>query len=90
MVMPLVGLIQGKDLTEWKYVMKAAEGESAEVSLKYGTFLTVTIEFIIVAFVMFMVVKAINKMKKAQPAPAPAGPTTDQVLLTEIRDLLKK
>jgi large conductance mechanosensitive channel len=90
MIMPLVGMIQGKDLTEWQYVLKPAEGDAAAVSIKYGTFLTVAIEFIIVAFVMFLVVKAINKMKKAQPAPPPSGPTPDQQLLSEIRDLLKK
>jgi large conductance mechanosensitive channel len=90
MIMPLVGMIQGKDLTEWEYVLKPAAGDAAAVSIKYGTFLTVTIEFIIVAFVMFLVVKGINKMKKDQPAPAPSGPTPDQQLLSEIRDLLKK
>jgi large conductance mechanosensitive channel len=63
---------------------------AAEVAISWGSFISVTIEFILVAFVMFLVVKGINKMKKAQPAPAPAGPTADQQLLTEIRDLLKK
>ena len=67
-------------------------GEMAgEVFLEYGTFLTNVIDFIIVAFVMFMVVKGVNKMKKKEePAPeAPAGPSQED-LLTEIRDLLKK
>ena len=58
--------------------------------MKYGEFLQTSIDFIIVAFVMFMVVKAVNNMKKPEPAPAPAGPTEEQKLLTEIRDLLKK
>ncbi len=95
MVMPLVGMIQGKDMSDWKYVMKEAvvvgdKEVSAEVAIQWGSFISVTIEFILVAFVMFLVVKGINKMKKAQAAPAPAGPTADQQLLTEIRDLLKK
>jgi large conductance mechanosensitive channel len=62
----------------------------AEVAVKYGDFLQAGIDFIIVAFVMFMVVKAVNRMKKPEPAAAPAGPTDDQKLLMEIRDLLKK
>jgi large conductance mechanosensitive channel len=98
MVMPLVGMIQGKDFNEWKWVLKAAQvGEdgketAAEVAVKYGTFITVTIEFVIVAFVMFMLIKAINKMKKKEEeAPsAPAEPTVQEALLMEIRDALKK
>lgn len=96
-VMPFVGLLQGKDLSQWKFVLKevskGADGnEVAEVAVKYGDFISVTIEFIIVAFVMFLVVKTINKMKKeeaAVPAP-PAEPSAQEKLLTEIRDLLKK
>jgi large conductance mechanosensitive channel len=61
-------------------------------SVKYGNFIAATINFIIVAFVLFLVIKGINKMKKKQeeaPAP-PAEPTKEEILLTEIRDLLKK
>jgi len=61
-------------------------------SVKYGNFIAATINFIIVAFVLFLVIKGINKMKKkeeAAPAP-PAEPTKEEILLTEIRDLLKK
>ena len=61
-----------------------------EVAIAYGAFITTIINFLVVAFVVFMVVKAVNKMKKAEPAPAPAGPTPDQQLLMEIRDALKK
>ncbi|MBK9196794.1 MAG: large-conductance mechanosensitive channel protein MscL [Flavobacteriales bacterium] len=101
-VMPLVGMLtSGVDFKELKYVLKAGAAESKdaaggviaavpEVAVKYGAFITVIIDFIIVAFVIFMVIKAINKMKKAEPAPAPAGPTEDQKLLMEIRDALKK
>lgn len=97
MIMPLVGMIQGKDFNEWKWVLKPAEvvdGKevAAEVAVKYGTFITVTIEFIIVAFVMFLLIKAINRMKKKEeevPA-APPEPSTQEKLLMEIRDALKK
>lgn len=98
MVMPLVGLIQGKDMSDWKLVVKAAELDetgtetASEVSVKYGEFIGVAIEFIIVAFFMFLIVKGINKMKKkeaAAPPPPPPAPSKEEVLLGEIRDLLK-
>lgn len=105
MVMPLVGLVtSGKDFNSLVWTIKegadAVMDESgAEVSakveavtVKYGEFITVAIDFIIVAFVMFMIVKMINKMKRKQAeAPAaPPAPTKEEVLLSEIRDLLKK
>ena len=62
----------------------------AKVAVSYGSFITAIIDFVIVAFVMFLVIKAINKMKAAEPAPAPAGPTNEEKLLMEIRDALKK
>ena len=105
MVMPLVGMLTGGvDFSKLEYVLKAkvdavkdAAGkittpEVAAVSVKYGAFITVVIDFTIVAFVMFMVIKAINKMKKKEeeaPAAAPA-PTATETLLAEIRDALKK
>lgn len=105
MVMPLVGLLtSGKDFTKmvWtikggaKEVIDAAGNVTSEaiepVVVKYGAFLTVILDFVIVAFVMFLIVKLINKMKKKQEeAPAaPAAPSNQEVLLSEIRDLLKK
>ena len=103
MVMPLIGQVTGGvDFNNKKWVLTAASGEVkdaagavvtpavAEVAVKWGTFLTVTIEFLVVAFVMFMVIKAINRMKKAEPAPAPPGPSNEEKLLTEIRDALRK
>ena len=104
MVMPLVGLFTaGKDFSklvwelkpEVKEVVDAAGNVTSEaiapVVIKYGAFITVLLDFIIVAFVMFMIVKAINRMKKKQEeAPAtPPAPTKEEVLLGEIRDLLK-
>ena len=93
-VSPLIGIIFNSDLKHLKYVVKEgianAEGKiEGEVAVLYGDFLTNTIDFIIVAFVMFMVVKGINKMKTPPPPPAPSGPS-DNDLLAEIRDLLKK
>ena len=97
MVMPLVGMIKGKDFTDWRYVLKpakiAANGTEkvAEVAIKYGEFLTVTLEFVIVAFFMFLLVKFVNKIKRNEevaPSVDPV-PSKEETLLTEIRDLLK-
>lgn len=104
-IMPLVGLLTaGKDFTKLVWEIKAGTkevmdeagnviSEAAEpVVVKYGAFITVAIDFIIVAFVMFLLVKGINKLKKKQeeePAPAPE-PSNEEKLLTEIRDALKK
>ncbi|WP_298237301.1 large conductance mechanosensitive channel protein MscL [uncultured Algibacter sp.] len=95
-VSPLIGLIFNADFKEMKYIIKegVANADGAiegEVSVLWGAFLTNVIDFIIVAFVMFLIVKAVNRMKtKEEPAPeAPAGPTQEE-LLGEIRDLLKK
>lgn len=104
-VMPPVGKLMGNvDFSQLKYVLQDAVAEIKsptgdvvtpavpEVAIKYGAFLNTTIDFIIVAFVMFMVIKMMNRLKKKQeeaPAPPPA-PSNEEVLLTEIRDLLKK
>ncbi|QQR99276.1 MAG: large-conductance mechanosensitive channel protein MscL [Sphingobacteriales bacterium] len=101
MVMPAVGMLTGGvDFNDMKIVLKDAVAASAdgtiaavdEVSIKYGAFITQIITFIVVAFVMFLVIKAVNKMKKEEAAaPAePAAPSNEEVLLGEIRDLLKK
>ncbi|MBK7389750.1 MAG: large-conductance mechanosensitive channel protein MscL [Bacteroidetes bacterium] len=101
-VMPMVGMLTGGvDFNDKKLVLQDAVSEIknadgtiipavAEVSLKYGIFITNLIDFIIVAFAVFMVIKGINSMKKAEPAPPPAGPSNEEKLLSEIRDLLKK
>ena len=95
-VSPLIGMIFKADFKDLKFILKEGTlndaGETVgEVALLYGEFLTYTIDFIIVAFVMFMVVKAVNRMKKKEePAPeAPKGPSQEE-LLAEIRDLLAK
>ena len=102
MVMPAVGLLTGGvDFSDKKWVIQdptpasvAADGtavaEVAEISIKYGAFMTNLIDFIIVAFAVFLIIKGINSMKKAEAPAAPAGPSNEEKLLTEIRDLLKK
>lgn len=95
-VSPLIGLIFDTDFKALKYVVTEGTANEAgeivgEVAVLYGDFITNLLDFIIVAFVMFMLIKGINRMKKKEePAPeAPAGPS-DNDLLAEIRDLLKK
>jgi large conductance mechanosensitive channel len=93
-IMPPLGLlIGGVNFTDLKFVMKAAVGENPAVTLNYGNFLQVVFDFLIVAFVVFLMIKAMNSAKKKQieaPPAAPPAPTKEEVLLTEIRDLLKK
>ncbi|WP_027137999.1 large-conductance mechanosensitive channel protein MscL [Gaetbulibacter saemankumensis] len=95
-VSPLIGLIFKSNFNDLKYVITPGIADetgkvTGEVAVLYGSFLTNVIDFIIVAFVMFMLVKGINKMKKKEEsAPeAPKGPSQEE-LLAEIRDLLKK
>lgn len=94
-VSPLIGMIGGADLSKNAYTLKPAVLDAAgkvvteAVVVKYGDFLTAIINFIIVAFVMFLIIKAINSMKKKEEA-APAGPSSTDQLLMEIRDSLKK
>ncbi|KAB1160718.1 large-conductance mechanosensitive channel protein MscL [Tenacibaculum aiptasiae] len=94
-VSPLIGLLFNADFKDLKYIIKDGVADESgkvtgEVAVLYGEFLTNLIDFIIVAFVMFMIVKAVNKLKKKEePAPAaPKGPTQEE-LLAQIRDLLK-
>ena len=95
-VSPLIGLLFNADFKDLKYILKEGAMNDAgekvgEVAVLYGDFLTNVIDFIIVAFVMFLIVKGVNKMKKKEePAPEPPkGPTTEELLM-EIRDALKK
>jgi len=96
-VSPLIGLLLKSDLKDLKWIVREgvanAEGVvEGTVAVLYGAFITTIIDFIIVAFIMFLIVKAVNKLKKeeeeAAPAP-PAGPSQEE-LLAEIRDLLAK
>lgn len=93
-IMPPIGMLTGGiDFSQMKWVLKAADNSDpahkvAEVAIGYGNFINTLIQFIIIAFAIFLVVKAINKLTRRQEA-APAPPPADVVLLTEIRDLLK-
>ena len=92
-LMPPIGmLIGGMDFTKLGITLRAAEGDAAAVMLKYGMFIQQVVDFIIIALVIFMMVKAMNSMrKKEEAAPAaPAPPPRQEVLLEEIRDLLRK
>ena len=92
-IMPLISMLTGGiDFSSWKWVLKAAEGDAAEVAVNFGSFVAVVLDFIIIAFAVFCMVKAINKFhKKKDEAPAaPPEPSAEEKLLTEIRDLLKE
>ncbi|MDO4430830.1 MAG: large-conductance mechanosensitive channel protein MscL [Lonepinella koalarum] len=87
-VMPVLSLFTGGvDFKDLKFVLAEASGESPALTLGYGLFIQNVFNFIIIAFAIFMMVKAINKVKK--PVEKPKGPTQEE-LLAEIRDLLKK
>ena len=91
-VMPPIGILTGGvDFSALKLVLKPAAGKAAEVAISYGAFINTVIQFLIVAFVIFLLVKAINSLRREEAAaPAePAAPTTSEALLMEIRDLLK-
>ncbi|WP_421322355.1 large-conductance mechanosensitive channel protein MscL [Aeromonas veronii] len=91
-IMPPIGLILGGvDFSDLAVTLKAAEGTTPAVVIAYGKFIQTIIDFLIISFAIFMGLKAINTLKKKQEeeAAAPVGPTKDQELLTEIRDLLK-
>lgn len=90
-LMPPVGLlIGGVNFTDLKFIMKAAVGENPAVTLNYGNFLQVVLDFLIVAFVVFLMIKAMNATRTKEVPPPPPAPSKEEILLTEIRDLLKK
>jgi len=91
-VMPLIGLLAGGvDFTKLGITLKeAVDDKTPAVMLNYGNFIQTVFDFTIVAFAIFMAIKMMNKLKKEKPAPeAPPAPTNEEVLLAEIRDLLK-
>jgi len=93
LIMPPIGLlVGGVNFTDLKVILKAATETNPAVTWNYGNFLQVTFDFLIVAFSVFMVIKALNttKRKEAVAPTVPAPPTKEETLLMEIRDLLKK
>jgi len=92
-VMPPIGvLLGGVNFSDLAFTVQAAVGESPAVVISYGKFAQTVIDFTIIAFAIFIVVRVISSLKKkSEAAPsAPAAPSAEQALLTEIRDLLKK
>lgn len=92
-IMPPIGMVTGGiDFKDLKYVLKPAVDKTPETAINYGLFINNVIDFIIVAFCIFLIVKGINSLKKKEEAAptAPPEPTKEEILLTEIRDLLAK
>lgn len=95
-IMPIVGAATGgASVSDWKYVMKpetvdAAGAKVAEVAIHYGMFIQTLIDFLLIALVIFMILKAYNRMKGPPADEAPAAPPEDVLLLREIRDSLKR
>jgi large conductance mechanosensitive channel len=91
-LMPPIGLlVGGVDFSGLGITMRAATADAPAVIMKYGVFVNTIIDFVIVAFAIFMVIRALNALKKkeAEAPAAPAAPPKQEVLLEEIRDLLK-
>ncbi len=102
-IMPVISMLTGGiSFDDWKIVLKAAVAGAAgaidpatEVAIRYGTFLATILDFLIIAFAVFCLIRAINNLhrkKEEAPAapPAPPEPSAEEKLLTEIRDLLKE
>jgi len=93
-LMPPIGLLLGgMDFRDLAITLREAGADAGAVALKYGMFVQTVVDFLIIAFAIFLVVKAMNTvMKKGQtppPPPAPPAPSKEEVLLTEIRDALR-
>ena len=98
-LLPLLSLLTGgTDFSQWQWVLKEAVYDStgaelsAAVTINYGTFLSTILDFLIIAFAVFCLIKAVNRFhrKKETPPPPPPQPSKEEQLLTEIRDLLKE
>ena len=92
-LMPPIGLILGGvDFSDLAITLSAATADAEAVLMSYGIFIQTVVDFLIIAFAIFMVVKAMNSMKTEEPAPEPEAapaPSSEEVLLTEIRDALR-
>lgn len=91
-IMPAIGTIMGGvSFLDLKYVITPASGDIAEVAIRYGAFIQSMVDFLIIAFSIFLVIKLITSRKKKEAAAEPAAPTpsNEELILGEIRDLLK-
>lgn len=91
-IMPPLGLlIGGVDFKQFAVTLRDSQGDVPAVVMHYGIFIQNIFDFVLVAFAIFMAIKVINKLnrKKEEPAAAPPAPTKEEILLTEIRDLLR-
>jgi large conductance mechanosensitive channel len=90
-ITPPIGLVLGGvDFSQLAWVLKPAAGDKPAVVLGLGKFIQAIVDFVIVAFVIFLVVKVVNRMKREEPPPPPSGPSPTERLLGEIRDLLRQ
>lgn len=92
-IMPPLGLlIGGVDFSDLAIVLKQAVGDVPAVTLNYGLFIQTLVDFVIIAFAIFLAIKGINSLKRKEAAApsAPPAPSREELLLTEIRDLLKE
>jgi large conductance mechanosensitive channel len=90
-IMPPVGLaLGGVDFSQIGWVLKPAMGDKPAVVLGIGKFIQAIVDFLVIALVIFLVVKAANRMRREEPPPVPPGPSPTERLLTEIRDLLRQ
>ena len=90
LLMPPIGMLTGgMDFSSFALTLKEPVGQAAAVTINYGKFVNVVIDFVIVAFAIFLLVKAMNTLIKKEPPP-PAAPSREEVLLTEIRDALRR
>jgi large conductance mechanosensitive channel len=89
-VMPPIGLaVGGVDFSALQVTLKAAEGKTPAVAIRYGNFLQTAFDFLLVAAAVFTLVQVINRLRRPPPAPAVPEPTKQELLLAEIRDALK-
>ena len=92
-IMPPIGLLMGRvNFADLAITLQKAHGDVAAVTMNYGKFIQTLIDFMIVAFAIFLVVKGMNSLRKKEAAapPAPAAPSKEEALLAEIRDILKQ
>jgi len=92
-IMPPIGaILAGVDFTKLAITLKQASGDSPAVLLYYGRFIQSLVDFIIIAFAVFLLVKGVNKLKRRQETapPPPPSPSKEEILLAEIRDILKE